>query len=181
MPVKKRYSGSTGSDAIDAIMADFRHNTPAAIAGRSVIAALDYRAPGPGKNRKALRPDGSIVFADTEPTDPQAHTGYFPVKGIDVPMFWHADYRIIGESSRLPEANMLMYVLEDGSKIVVRPSGTEPKIKLYVLARGTHGPERAGAEDKRRVNVFFLLARRELTERLDAVAGPILSSAPARI
>ena len=157
------YSGSTGSDAIAAIMADFRHNTPAEIAGRPVIAALDYRAPGPGKTRKALRPDGSIVFEDTEPTDPQAHTGYFPVKGIDVPMFWHADYRIIGSSSRLPEADMLMYVLEDGSKIVVRPSGTEPKIKLYVLARGTHGPERANAEDKRRVNDFFLQARRELT------------------
>lgn len=174
------YSGSTGSDAIAAIMADFRNNTPAVIAGQPVIAALDYHEPGPGKTRKALRPDGSIVFEDTEPGDQQAHTGYFPVKGISVPMFWHADYRIIGSSSRLPEANMLMYVLEDGSKIVVRPSGTEPKIKLYVLARGTQGPERAEAEDKQRVNVFFLQARRELTERLDAVARPVLSSASTR-
>ena len=38
-----------------------------------------------------------------------------------------------GKSSLLPfpESNVLLFWLEDKSKIVVRPSGTEPKIKLY--------------------------------------------------
>jgi len=31
----------------------------------------------------------------------------------------------------LPKSNVLKYVLEDGSWIAVRPSGTEPKIKIY--------------------------------------------------
>lgn len=31
----------------------------------------------------------------------------------------------------LPSSNVLLFRLEDGSKIVVRPSGTEPKIKIY--------------------------------------------------
>lgn len=31
----------------------------------------------------------------------------------------------------LPQSNVLKYVLEDGSWIAVRPSGTEPKIKIY--------------------------------------------------
>lgn len=31
----------------------------------------------------------------------------------------------------LPQSNVLQFVLEDGSKITVRPSGTEPKIKFY--------------------------------------------------
>ena len=31
-------------------------------------------------------------------------------------------------------ADVLYYVLENGDKILVRPSGTEPKIKIYVLA-----------------------------------------------
>ncbi|MBR1769028.1 MAG: phospho-sugar mutase [Bacteroidales bacterium] len=31
----------------------------------------------------------------------------------------------------LPKSNVLQYFLEDGSKISVRPSGTEPKIKFY--------------------------------------------------
>ena len=31
----------------------------------------------------------------------------------------------------LPGSNVLQYFLEDGSKITMRPSGTEPKIKFY--------------------------------------------------
>ena len=31
----------------------------------------------------------------------------------------------------LPKSNVLQYFLEDGSKISMRPSGTEPKIKFY--------------------------------------------------
>jgi len=32
---------------------------------------------------------------------------------------------------RLPESNVLQFILEDGTKISARPSGTEPKIKFY--------------------------------------------------
>lgn len=34
----------------------------------------------------------------------------------------------------LPKANVLKYVLEDGSWVAIRPSGTEPKIKFYFSA-----------------------------------------------
>lgn len=34
----------------------------------------------------------------------------------------------------LPKANVLSYKAEDGSKLIVRPSGTEPLIKVYVTA-----------------------------------------------
>ena len=36
----------------------------------------------------------------------------------------------------LPPSNVLEWRLEDGSKIIMRPSGTEPKLKVYVFARG---------------------------------------------
>ncbi len=36
----------------------------------------------------------------------------------------------------LKDSNVLSYVLADGSTVLVRPSGTEPKIKVYVLAAG---------------------------------------------
>lgn len=36
----------------------------------------------------------------------------------------------------LPTSNVLRYVLEDGSWIAVRPSGTEPKIKIYYSIKG---------------------------------------------
>ena len=35
------------------------------------------------------------------------------------------------EEIMLPKSNVLQFILEDGSKISVRPSGTEPKIKFY--------------------------------------------------
>ena len=40
----------------------------------------------------------------------------------------------------MPEAsNVLQYFTEDGTKISVRPSGTEPKIKFYVEVKGENG------------------------------------------
>ena len=32
----------------------------------------------------------------------------------------------------IPKSNVLIYYTEDGSKIALRPSGTEPKIKFYI-------------------------------------------------
>ncbi len=37
----------------------------------------------------------------------------------------------------LPRSNVLQFFLEDGSKISMRPSGTEPKIKFYFGVKGT--------------------------------------------
>ncbi len=36
----------------------------------------------------------------------------------------------------LPKANVLIYKLADGSTVIVRPSGTEPKIKTYFTTKG---------------------------------------------
>ena len=36
----------------------------------------------------------------------------------------------------LPKSNVIQLVLEDGSIITARPSGTEPKIKFYISVRG---------------------------------------------
>lgn len=40
------------------------------------------------------------------------------------------------EKIDLPESNVIYLELDDGNNFVVRPSGTEPKIKLYCLLRG---------------------------------------------
>lgn len=37
----------------------------------------------------------------------------------------------------LPKSNVLKFILEDSSWFVVRPSGTEPKMKIYLAVRGT--------------------------------------------
>ena len=49
-----------------------------------------------------------------------------------------------GESSTpidLPKSNVLEYRLENGCKVIVRPSGTEPKIKVYYSAKGATAAE----------------------------------------
>jgi len=45
-----------------------------------------------------------------------------------------AKNRITGkdETINIPKSNVLIYYTEDGSKIALRPSGTEPKIKFYI-------------------------------------------------
>jgi phosphoglucomutase len=47
------------------------------------------------------------------------------------------DLMNISESSiKLPRSNVLKFVMEDKSWFVVRPSGTEPKIKIYLSVIG---------------------------------------------
>ena len=45
------------------------------------------------------------------------------------------------------KSNVLFYDLEDGCAVAVRPSGTEPKIKTYVMAQGATAEE---AEERRK-------------------------------
>ena len=65
-----------------------------------------------------------------------------PLKEINgVPVIRVEDYQSseaidlrthIKEAISIPKSNVLIYYLEDGSKIAARPSGTEPKIKFYL-------------------------------------------------
>jgi phosphoglucomutase/phosphomannomutase len=59
---------------------------------------------------------------------------------LDIPVVSIEDYSISTkfhlnpdkiESLNLPIANMILYWLADKTKIIIRPSGTEPKIKIY--------------------------------------------------
>ena len=59
----------------------------------------------------------------------------------------------------MPSSEVLYFTLENEDKIIVRPSGTEPKIKLYVLA---HGDDRDSLSQK--MNAYL-----EDTKRLTEV------------
>ncbi|MDE3314810.1 phospho-sugar mutase [Lacticaseibacillus zeae] len=49
------------------------------------------------------------------------------------------------EKLTMPSSNVLKYILEDGTWIAIRPSGTEPKVKFYV---GTKAETDAKAQEK---------------------------------
>ena len=52
------------------------------------------------------------------------------------------------EETGLPKANVLIYKLDDGSTVIVRPSGTEPKIKTYFTTLGKDLAEAQAKKDK---------------------------------
>lgn len=66
---------------------------------------------------------GGIIVTSIE--DYLTHTAYTPETGQKEPLL-------------LPKSDVLRFWLSDGTKIVVRPSGTEPKIKLYCGCQEKH-------------------------------------------
>jgi len=52
------------------------------------------------------------------------------------------------EKDGLPSSDVLFFELEGGSALAVRPSGTEPKIKLYAMANGGSSEEAAEKKDR---------------------------------
>jgi phosphoglucomutase len=55
------------------------------------------------------------------------------------------------EGELIPKTKMLILELEDNTRIAVRPSGTEPKIKYYLFVRGQPASERFTSADLDRV------------------------------
>ena len=62
---------------------------------------------------------------------------------------------ITGEAERLPfpPENVLSYTLDDGSSVTIRPSGTEPKIKLYYFLSSKN--EEESREKLENIKSFF--------------------------
>ena len=71
------------------------------------------------------------------------------ISGVKVTQFKdYADGSVVNcadgtrTAMELSGSNVLRFELADGTSIIVRPSGTEPKIKVYVLTKGADAPER---------------------------------------
>lgn len=67
------------------------------------------------RNHPPLTIDGAAVV---QLLDYELQVGRNPVTGETWPI-------------SLPKSNVLQFIMEDGSKVSARPSGTEPKIKFY--------------------------------------------------
>ncbi|MDY5484920.1 MAG: phospho-sugar mutase [Clostridium sp.] len=72
--------------------------------------------------------------------NPPAEIGGYKVTRV-------VDYKNTEETG-LPAANVLIYTLEGGATVIVRPSGTEPKIKTYFTTLGKDLEEAQAQKDK---------------------------------
>jgi phosphoglucomutase len=76
------------------------------------------------------------------------------------------------ESDQIPKEKMLMFELEDGTRIAVRPSGTEPKIKYYLFAH--RRPEKGKFLELNQIKT-------EVKEKLDRLWDWLQSDAQSRL
>ena len=78
------------------------------------------------------------IMASLRENAPAEIGGYKVVKAVD-----YTDTAATG----LPAATVLVYTLEGGATVIVRPSGTEPKIKTYFTTLGRDLAEAQAQKD----------------------------------
>ena len=120
-----RSIGSSVKERLEAIYAKF---------GRYLNKVDSFEVPGlSGMDKMAA------IMAGLRENAPAEIGGYKVVKVVD--------YKKTEETG-LPSANVLVYTLEGGATVIVRPSGTEPKVKAYYT---TLGKDLAEAEAQKAV------------------------------
>ena len=118
-----RSIGSSLKERMEAIYAQY---------GRYLNKVDSFEFPGlSGMDKMA----GIMTFLRSNP--PHAIGGYDVTKITDYTKT---------EETGLPSANVLVYTLAGGASVIVRPSGTEPKIKAYYT---TLGKDIAAAEEQK--------------------------------
>ena len=120
-----RSIGSSIKERLEAIYAKF---------GRYLNKVDSFEFPGlSGMDKMA-------AIMDSLRKDPPAEIGGCKVTKV-------TDYEK-SEETGLPAANVLIYALDGGATVVVRPSGTEPKIKTYFTTLGKDLAEAQTQKDK---------------------------------
>ena len=120
-----RSIGSSIKERLEAIYAKF---------GRYLNKVDSFEFPGlSGMDKMA-------AIMDSLRKDPPAEIGGYKVTKV-------TDYEK-SEETGLPAANVLIYALDGGATVVVRPSGTEPKIKTYFTTLGKDLAEAQTQKDK---------------------------------
>lgn len=84
--------------------------------------------------------------------NPPAQIAGLPVEGV-VDYKTDVEMPVVGgdgntSAQLLPKSNVLEYRLGEGVKVIVRPSGTEPKIKAYLFSKGATREESQALNDR---------------------------------
>ena len=69
----------------------------------------------------------------------------------------------------MPPSNVLAFYLDDGTRILARPSGTEPKIKFYFEVKVELNPTQSLAEGEHNASVHLALVQERFLGCLDSI------------
>lgn len=128
--------GTSGLEKIKEIMETMRAEPPEQIGGMKVLAIRDYKT-----SLRISKKDGARK--DTNTID-KKDAGYERTQKIF-----------------LPKSDVLYFELEGGNNFIARPSGTEPKIKFYLMCRGKTKQEAENNIEKIKDNLRKFLAKYE--------------------
>ncbi|MDZ7643297.1 MAG: phospho-sugar mutase [Woeseiaceae bacterium] len=123
-------------DGLSALLAFTRMASELASEGRTVLNRLEalYRRHGlylSAQRSIATHPGAPSITGGLRGRAPTEIAGFAisSVKDLEAGSHVYADGR--RETLDVPPGDVLIYYLEEGSRIIVRPSGTEPKTKCY--------------------------------------------------
>ena len=121
------FPGATGEQLKNFILDKYRNpaTSPKQFASFKVIAKMDYLKNQP-RGAHCADAEGNILFDATLKKD----RFQIPGTSVTLPTFY-TDLGN-GEGWNLDSSDYLVFVLENGSNIQVRPSGTEPLLKHYL-------------------------------------------------
>ncbi len=94
------------------------------------LASIDFEETKEGKDKMVA------VMAHLRKNEPRKILDFSVTKIADLlKSTWHILANDQHEVIKLPKSDVLILELDDSSRIVIRPSGTEPRIKIYVLSK----------------------------------------------
>lgn len=153
--VSATMPGERGLETIQEVMDDLRQLGPATASDLTLRYVEDYQT---RLRTMILTKTGAGSAADRVP----AKGGETGLAGVDLesqPVARVGFGSGPAEKLTLPKSNVLKYVFQDGSWLAVRPSGTEPKIKFYLGAKGQSRNQCQSQLEKLKAAVNQALAR----------------------
>ena len=89
------------------------------------------------------------IMADYRENPPKEFNGYKVLSVADYKTSVKTDFETgKTEEIKLPKSDVLAYTLEKGAEVIVRPSGTEPKVKIYLTVVGKDADEKQALREE---------------------------------